>query len=186
MVYNGGMLPQLPAESERVFHGRRIDVHVVQVPGRDGRRHDREMIAHPGAVTVLPLLDEQTVVLIRNERFAIGQTLWDLPAGTLEPPPETPQSCAARELIEETGYRGASVVEMCDFYTTPGFCNERMWAFVATGLTHVGQDLDESEQITVEAVAYNQSMQMIRDGQIVDGKTIATLLYYDRFTRNRT
>ncbi len=179
------MLPEPLSDSEQVFHGMRFDVHAVQRPGRQGKLHRREVVVHRGSVVVLPLLDEQQVVLIRNERFAVGQTLWELPAGTLEPPPETPGSCAGRELVEETGYRADKIVPLLEFYTTPGYCTERMWAFLATGLTHVGQRLDASERITVEALAYDRTMQMVRDGQITDGKTIATLLYYDRFIRNR-
>ncbi len=163
----------------------RLDVAKVNLSGRDSKCCQRELVVHPGAVLILPFVVEHTVIMIRNERFAVGQTLWELPAGTLEPPPETPRSCAARELAEETGYQADKISPMLDFYTTPGFCNERMWAFVATDLTAVGQKLDTSEKITVEAVAYDRSIKMVHDGEITDGKTIASLLYYDRFIRNQ-
>ena len=179
------MLPKSLAESQKVFQGVRFDVHEVKQAGRDGRWPRREAVVHPGAVVILPILDERTLLLIHNERFAVGRTLWELPAGTLEPPPETPESCAARELIEETGHHADQFDPILQFYTSPGFCTERIWAFAATSLTDVGQQLDPSEKITVEAVSYDRTMALIHNGQLVDGKSIATLLYYDRFVRTR-
>ncbi len=139
----------------------------------------------PPAVVILPLLDPETVVLIRNERFAVGQTLWELPAGTLEPD-EDPVACAARELTEETGYRCETMMQLIDFYPSPGICTERMHAYLAQNLTHVGQDLDENERITVEVVALQKAMGMIKDNTIRDAKTIATLLFYTTFVVDRS
>jgi ADP-ribose pyrophosphatase len=164
-----------------VFHGVRFDVHAVELPGRDGRKHRREAVVHPGAVVILPLLDPQTVILIRNERFAVGQTLWELPAGTLEAAPETPLTCAHRELIEETGYQAANLTKLTAFYASPGILTELMHAFVATDLTPVGQDLDESEQISVHPKPWSEVLELVRTGEIRDAKTIATLLYYRTF-----
>ena len=180
------MLPETLADARRVFHGTRFDVHAVDVTKPDGSRWRREMVVHPGAVVVLPLLDErpgrEKVAMIRNKRFAVDQRLWELPAGTLEVG-ENPDQCGARELIEETGYKAAKFTKLTDFYTTPGICTERMWAYLAENLTHVGQELDESERITVEVVGLDRTMQMVKSGQIRDGKTIATLLYYQMFLR---
>lgn len=157
-----------------VFTGQRF--HVVRTSGP----HPREIVVHPGAVVILPLLEGDSVAMIRNERVAVGQTLWELPAGTLEPP-ESPQTCAARELIEETGYRAKKVTRLFEFFTSPGICTEAMYAFVAEGLEAVGQDLDEGESITVEVVPLERAMRMVRENQVRDGKTIATLLYYQLF-----
>lgn len=162
------------------FHGPRFDVRSFDMPGIDGKPHRKDVVVHPGAVVILPLLDADRVVLIRNERVAVDDTLWELPAGTLEPA-EGPQRCAERELIEETGYRGASVTPLAEFYTSPGICTEKMYAFVATGLEHVGQNLDETERITPEIVPMSQVLAMIRDGRIRDGKTIATVLFHQAF-----
>ncbi len=178
--YNAAMSPTPLQNSQRVFKGVRFDVHAVTLLGRDGQTHRREVVVHPGAVVLLPLLDDKTVVLIRNERFAVGQTLWELPAGTLEPE-EGPDICAARELEEETGYRAAEIVKLTDFYSSPGICTERMYAYLARHLTYVGQSLDQGEQITPEPIALAKAMTMIREGEIRDGKTIATLLYYHAF-----
>jgi ADP-ribose pyrophosphatase len=171
------MLPHHLAGAEVLFSGRRFDV--VRAPGAV-----RELIVHPGAVVILPLLDSATVAMIRNQRPAVGQTLWELPAGTLEPP-ETPEACAPRELTEETGYRARSVRKLVEFFSSPGICTERMFAFVAEGLEHVGQDLDEGETIDVEPVPLERALAMIRDNQIQDAKTIATLLYYQAFAKDR-
>jgi ADP-ribose pyrophosphatase len=107
----------------------------------------------------------------------VDDTLWELPAGTLEPG-ESPLETASREVIEETGYRSTRLAPLLEFYTTPGFCNEKMYAFVANDLEFVGQQLDETEKITAEPLSWEKIMEMIRQGVIKDGKTIAVLLYY--------
>ncbi len=153
------------------------------VPGRGLVR--RELVVHPGAVTILPLLDPRTVVMIRNYRFSVGAELLELPAGTLEPP-ELPIDCAARELQEETGYRADRFEPLCEFYTTPGFTNEHMHVFVATGLTRMEQQLDATEQIRVETMPLTDALAATIDGRIVDGKTIASLqVYHYRFGRKQ-
>ena len=167
---------------EPVFQGIRFNIHQVELEGQRGRSVTRQMVVAPSAVVVLPLLDQQHVVLIRNERFAVGQTLWELPAGTIEPG-EQPMDCAARELTEEAGYRAGKLEKLIDFYPSPGICTERMHAYMATDLQHVGQSLDDNERITVEVIPIKKSIQMIQDNTIRDGKTIATLLYYQTFLR---
>lgn len=171
-------------DARPVFHGPRFDVVTLDQHGPDGKPHRKDIIVHPGAVVILPLLDDRTVALIRNERVAVGQSLLELPAGTLEPG-EPPDTCAPRELIEETGYRAASVIRLTEFFTSPGICTERMYAYLATGLTYVGQDLDETERITVEATPLEKTIRMVRDNTIRDGKSIATLLFYWNFVRGR-
>lgn len=145
------------------------------LPGRGVVR--RELVVHPGAVTILPLLDPQTVVMIRNYRFSVGAELLELPAGTLEPP-EPPIECAARELEEETGYVADRIEPLCEFYTTPGFTDEYMYVFTASGLTHKGQQLEDTEQIRVVTMPLADVLAATTDGRIIDGKTIASLLVY--------
>jgi len=122
-------------------------------------------------------------VLIQNFRFTAKETLWELPAGTLEPPGEDPLKCAQREVIEETGYRAGRVSPLFSFHVCPGVSDEVMHAFLAQELMQVGQDLDASEKITPHVVAWGKAIAMIRSGEIRDGKTIAGLLYYDRLVR---
>lgn len=174
------LLPSSLKESKLAFHGVRFDVRTVQIEGKNQNKVQRDVVIHPGAVIILPFLDEKTIIMIRNERFAVGETLWELPAGTLEAS-EKPEETAKRELIEETGFEAKQIDPLLSFYTTPGICNEVMHAYVAKNLKEVGQKLEESEKIIVEKVSWDQALKMIRDGLICDGKTIATLLFYDSF-----
>lgn len=176
------MMPDYLSNAKRVYQGVRFDIHAVELPGEDGRVVRREVLIHPGAVVILPMLGPDHVVLIQNQRFAVGKTLWELPAGTLEPG-EPIDLCAARELAEETGYRAGRLEKLTSFYASPGIINEEMHAYLGTELTRVGQDLDESERITVHTMPWKRAMEMARNGEIRDGKTLATLLYYDRFIR---
>lgn len=152
---------------KEVFKGKKFKVF--------SGRYD--LVDHPGAVVILPLIDKNHLLMIKNERPCVNKTLWELPAGTLEEG-ESPETTAARELIEETGYQAKELKPMTEFYTTPGFCNEKMYAFTATELKHVGQDLDDGENIEVIPLHWNDAKQMIANHQIEDAKTLAALLYY--------
>lgn len=173
-------LPESLKHSILVFQGARFDVRTIQLPAKEGKTIQRDAVIHPGAVIILPIIDEHTIVMIQNERFVVGETLWELPAGTLEEK-EAPQLTAERELVEETGYQAAELTHLTSFFTSPGICNEEMHAYVAHGLTFVGQHLDDSERITVKHLSWQQALNMIQDGTIKDGKTIATLLYYHTY-----
>lgn len=137
----------------------------------------RDMVIHPGAVLILPVLDDGRIVMIRNYRFALRQELLELPAGTLEPP-EPPIDCAARELEEETGYIASELTPLATYVTCPGFCTELMHAFVATGLTKAEQKLEPTEQIRLEILSFEEALELTANGGIIDGKTIAALHLY--------
>jgi ADP-ribose pyrophosphatase len=159
----------------------RVERKEYSIPGRGAV--SRELVVHPGAVLILPLLADGRVVLIRNYRYSAEAELLELPAGTLEPP-ESPAACAARELEEETGYRAGRLAPLCAFYTTPGFTNEFMHAFVATDLLQTAQRLESTEQIRVEIMPLDAALEASIDGRIVDAKTIAALqVYYYRIVR---
>ncbi len=145
----------------------------------DGREHHREIVEHPGAVTILPLVDEDHVCLIQNDRVAVGERLIELPAGTSEPG-EDPLETAHRELEEETGYRAANIEELLKFFKSPGILNETMVLYMATGLTLGQKHLDEGEQIENLVVPWKTALAWIDNGRIKDAKTIVGLLYYDR------
>lgn len=164
------------SDDQVVFHGARFDVYRTQLPGRDGSLTDREYVKPANAVVILPVLDPGRIVMIRNQRFAVGTELFELPAGTIEAG-EVPLECAGRELEEETGYRAARVEPMTQFFASPGFCTENMHAFAAYDLEHVGQQLDETERIEPMVVSVDQALAMAHDGRIADGKTLATLLW---------
>ncbi len=163
-----------------------VKFHVdrIALTDREGRPVERDVVVHPGAVVILPILDDGRIVLIRNQRFAVGKQLIELPAGTLEPN-EDITACAARELIEETGYEAADIQPFINYYATPGICNERMHTFIATGLKLVGQQLEPTEDIQVEPTALADVLAAIEHGKIEDAKTIATILYYCHFIRTK-
>jgi ADP-ribose pyrophosphatase len=165
-----------------LFSGSRFRVvRRVQVTS-DGKEHVRQTIEHPGAVAILPLIDRQRICLLRNYRVAVGQELVELPAGTLEPG-EDPAETAARELVEETGYRARRIELLTRFYTSPGILNERMDLFLATGLEPGPQALEPGEQIETWIVSWDDALAMAGDGRIRDAKTLVGLLWGDRFLR---
>jgi ADP-ribose pyrophosphatase len=168
------------ANSSLVYHGIRFDIRRMEQLSANGRPVTYEAMIHPGAVVLLPLWSEDSVVMIRNERKTVGETLWELPAGTLEPN-EMPQITASRELIEETGYQADSIELLTTFFSSPGVSNELMYAYVAKGLRFLGQNLDESEVIQPEILPWKRILAMIHSGEICDSKTLTTLLYYRTF-----
>jgi len=138
---------------------------------------ERDVVVHPGAVVILPILDDGRIVLIRNFRYTVERELYELPAGTRSKD-ETPIATARRELEEETGYRAAEMKPLIEFYTSPGILTERMYAFLARGLTQVGQRLDPGEQISVEPVPPGEVRRCLCAGEFLDGKSIAALATY--------
>lgn len=144
----------------------------------DGATRHKPMVRHNGAATILPILETDggpRIVMVRNERVTIDAFLLELPAGGLDEG-EDPAAAAGRELIEETGYKAASLAPLYTFYTTPGLTDELMHVFVARDLTHVGQNLEPYESLTVELLPPDQAMAMIERGEMADGKTALTLL----------
>ena len=163
--------------NELIFKGRVAEMHRVKVRMPDGKLVDREFVHFSGASVILPVLADGSIVLIRNYRFAVDEHLYELPAGILEND-EDPACCAARELTEETGYVAGTLEDMGMFYPGPGVTDERMFAFLATDLTAGRQNLEQYEQIIVEVHSDSDVRQMVLDGTIHDGKTIAALSLY--------
>jgi ADP-ribose pyrophosphatase len=166
--------------SETIYDGPIFGVRRDQVLEPGGLRTTREVITHPGSVVVLPLLPDGRILLIRQYRHATRQYLWELVAGRIDPG-ETPGEAAARELIEETGYRARTLKIFLDIFPTPGFLEERMYILLAESLTPGKARPEDDEKITAKAVAPSQIESMIRTGKIRDAKTIAGVLYYLRF-----
>ena len=163
-----------------VHKGRIIQVAVDELPREGGGTMRRDVVLHPGAVVILPLLDDGHVVLLRNYRHAVGQTLWEVPAGTLEPP-EPPEEAAVRELIEETGYRAKTWRKLSEFYPSPGILSERMHLFVAQELTPGEMALEPGEQIVPHVVPWAQAIEWAKDGTIQDAKSLVALLLWASF-----
>jgi ADP-ribose pyrophosphatase len=168
--------------SEILFQGRRFYVVRETQIASDGQPHSREVVRHPGAVVILPLLDDGRVCLIRNFRVSVGKMLVELPAGTLEPG-EDPAECATRELTEETGYRAGMIDLLTVFYPSPGILDEKMHLYAARQLKAGQMALEPGEEIVPLKVTWEAALAMTRDGRIQDAKTIAGLLYYHTFFR---
>ena len=144
----------------------------------------REVVEHPGSVVVVPMVSADEVCLVEVVRVAVGETLLELPAGTLDRV-ESTAAAAARELAEETGYRAARIEPAAMFWMSPGILRERMHLFVAEGLVVGRQQLEPGEQIRTRVVPGREAIGMCLDGTIEDAKTIAGLLLVDARRRRR-
>ena len=164
-------------QSDLIFDGVVAKGYKVRLRMDDGQIVDRDFFHYGGAAVILPVLDDGAIVMIRNFRFAVDESLLELPAGMLEDG-EPPEQCAARELTEETGYSAAHMAKLGAFYTGPGSTDEVMHAYLATGLANGQQDLERYERITVEVYPDSQLRQMVRDGTLHDAKSIAALSLY--------
>lgn len=176
----GGVTPG-KIKSERVYTGRIIAVDRDTVRFPDGSIGELDIIRHPGASAVVPFLSEPTgddpqILLVRQYRYAAGQYLYEIPAGRLDPG-EDPRDCAIRELREETGCTAESMEHLVTMYTTPGFTDERIHLFMATGLERGDTAHEPDEFMTVETVTLSRALQLIKEGQIPDGKSAYAILY---------
>ncbi len=162
-----------------VHKGRKIQVYDDVEPGPDGRPMRRDMVIHPGAAAILPLVDRDHVCLLRNPRFILNETLWEMPAGTLEPG-EAPEVAAVRELEEETGYQAKRWRKLAAFYPSPGVLSERTHLFVAEDLTAGPMRPEADEAMEPHVVPWEQAMTWALDGTICDAKTLVGLLLWDR------
>lgn len=161
------------APRDIVLSGPIFDVERLMVPTRGGAMALRHIVRHPGAVCVAGVLGDGRLVSIRNFRVAVGEWLEEFCAGKLERG-EDPEQAARREFLEETGYRAGRIERLGTFFTSPGFADEVMHAFVASDLTHVGQSLQDDERIEVMLSGPSEFAARIRSGAVRDGKTIST------------
>jgi ADP-ribose pyrophosphatase len=165
-----------------IFTAKRFHIERVVQITPDGKEHVRDIVRHPGAVVILPLTDEGRVVLIRNYRVAVGGTLIELPAGTLDHS-QDPLITAKSELAEETGYRSENIEHLLTFCMSPGILDEKMHLFLARSLLPGKMNLEPGEDIQPFLCDWEKAIEMVRKGEIRDAKTIVALLYYDRFMR---
>ena len=161
-------------DSKKVFTGRVFDVSVDTVREAD-RTYIREVVHHPGSAVILPAFDDGTIGLVRQYRHPAVKYLLELPAGTLNDQ-ERPEIGAARELEEELGLVAGNLEKLSEFFVSPGFCEEKMWLYLATDLTETSQRLEDDELIEVVRLPIERALQMITDGEIEDAKTIIGLL----------
>jgi len=163
-----------------IYEGPIFGVRRDEVIEPGGVRATREVITHPGSVVVLPVLPDGRILLIRQYRHATRQYLWELVAGRMDPG-ETPKVAAARELIEETGFRARRFRVLLDVFPTPGFLEERMFILMAEGLTAGQAEPEDDEKIISQTYSRTQLEGMIRRGKLRDAKSIAGILFYFRF-----
>jgi ADP-ribose pyrophosphatase len=158
-----------------IYNGRVLRLEVDEVIEHNGATGIREVVRHRGSVAALAVHDDGRIVLVRQFRHPTGALMWELPAGLLDAG-ESPRDGAQRELEEETGLRASAMEPIADFFTTPGFCDERMFVFRATGFTEVPRRLDDDEQIEVRTCSLQEAQQMITAGDIREGKTLVAVL----------
>lgn len=167
-------------DSVPVFAGKIINLRLDSVQLPDGNKAKREVVEHPGAVAVVPILPDGSIVLVKQYRHPVGEVTWEIPAGKLESK-EAPELCAYRELEEETGYRADTMRKLTAFFTTPGFTNELIHVYAAQGLRATSQNTDADEFIDALAVSRDEALRMIKSGEIKDGKSIIGILMAAEF-----
>ncbi|HEY0078054.1 MAG TPA: NUDIX hydrolase [Pyrinomonadaceae bacterium] len=160
--------------SEEIYRGRVFDVAVDTV--REGEAvYKREVVRHAGGAGVVAVFDDETVALVRQYRHPAAGYVLEIPAGRLEAG-ESPQESAARELEEELGVVAARMEQLSEFFTTPGFCAEKLWVYLATGLTETAQNLEGDEFIEIVRLPFRRALAMITSREIEDAKTIIGLM----------
>jgi ADP-ribose pyrophosphatase len=174
--------PDAMVASRPIYKGRIVDLAVDSVRFPDGSRGELELIRHSGAAAVLPVLSDAAgadpvILLIRQYRYAAGGPIIEVPAGRPDEPGEDWDACARRELEEETGLVAAELTYLTTIFTTPGFTDEQIHLFLATGLRTGTRKLDADEFVETVTLPLSEALESIRDGRIRDAKTVCTLLY---------
>lgn len=155
--------------------GRVFELFTENVTLENGVTTDIDLLRHPGASAIVPMPDADTVILIHQYRHAVGESIWEIPAGTLEDG-EAPLACARRELTEETGFSAQDWQKLGETIPVPGYSNERIHLFLARELTEARQQLDADEMLAVHPMPFDKAVAMVFSGEIVDGKTVTSLL----------
>lgn len=167
-----------------VFDGHLIRVHVDDVELDNGQTAKREIVDHPGGVSVAVLTAENELLFVKQFRCPYKEVLMELPAGKLEKG-EDPFEAAKRELAEECGLVAEHYTDLGEFYPTVGYCSEIIYTWMATGLTPCAMHLDEDEFLTPEKLPFAEAVAMVLDGRIKDGKTVAAILKIDALRRRK-
>jgi ADP-ribose pyrophosphatase len=167
-----------------LYEGRVFKLLRENVTLNNGVTVDLDVIHHPGASAMIPISDNDNVILIKQYRHAIGDFIWEIPAGTLDPN-ETPLECAKRELIEETGFSANTWQKLGEITPVPGYSNERIHMFLAAGLVPAKQNLDKDEVLDVHEVPLGKAIEMIHEGAIQDSKTISGLFMVTNWLREK-
>jgi ADP-ribose pyrophosphatase len=161
--------PQI-LKSVEIFRGRVFDVTLDTIKEGD-KTYEREVVHHPGSAVIIPVFEDGTIALVRQYRHPAVRYLLEAPAGTLNRG-EAPEEGAARELEEELGYVAARLEKLTEFFVSPGFCEEKMWVYLATEMTKTAQRLEDDEIVEIVRIPFSQALSMITTGEIDDAKTI--------------
>ena len=170
--------------SKRVFEGRAVNLRVDTVRTVDGRRSTREVVEHPPCIAVIAIDEQGNVLLERQYRQAPGKELLEIPAGGIDAG-EEPEAAVVREMQEETGFRPQKVTRLCGFYSSPGFCDEYLHLFLAEDLVPGRLHAEDTPGIEVVPVAVTEITDLITSGKIEDSKSIAGLLYYLEYRKQK-
>jgi ADP-ribose diphosphatase len=160
------------------WQGRRISVAFVVVESPDGERFEREIVHHPGAVAMVPLHEDRTVTLVHQFRAAVGEAMWEIPAGMRDVDDEPAEETAQRELAEEVGLRAGRLEYVARFHNSVGFSDESVVIYLATELSEVPDDRQDAEErhMEVERMPFDAALAMVDEGRITDAKTVVALL----------
>lgn len=169
-------LKEKTLSSTYIYQGKIINLRQDKVKLPDGRETVREIVEHPGAVVILAITEKKEIVMVRQFRKAADKVLLELPAGKIEAG-EDLKDCALRELEEETGYYPRKIKRLITFFSTPGFCNEKLTLFLAEYLEKRNKNEDADEFIEVELVKTNEALKLVQENIIKDAKTIIGILY---------
>lgn len=161
-----------------IYKGTRVHLVKEQIVLPDGNETEWELILHPGAAAVIPIDEQGKIIMVRQYRNASDTYTLEIPAGVFDKPDEDPKACAARELEEEIGYSSDNIEFLYNFYSAIGICNEIINVYVARDLKKTEQNLDEDEFITIERYTVEELIQMILKGEIMDNKSISSILLY--------
>lgn len=168
--------PEPVLYSEIVYNGKIVKLTRKQIRMTNGKTTVREIVEHPGSVGIVPLQNNDKVILLRQFRLATGSFIWEIPAGTLEKG-ELPEACAKRELEEEAGFECGSLELLFTCYLAPGYSTELMHLYLARDLKKTKQHTEEDEIITIHEASPNEVLQMIATGDVKDSKTISAISY---------
>lgn len=172
-------------KSEKVYEGKMLNLRIDTVELPDKKYSKREIVEHPGAVCIVPITDKNEIYLVNQYRKAIDKEILELPAGKIEIG-EEPKDCAIRELKEETGLEANDYEYMLEFYTSPGFCNEKMYLFIARDLEEGEATPDTDEYIDVKKIPIEKLIHMIEIGEICDSKTIIGIQMVERLLKTKS
>ena len=165
--------------TREIYRGRTFNVDVDQVRLPNGREMDLELVHHRGAAAVVPVMEDGTVLLVRQYRYATGGWLLEIPAGKLDGG-ESPETCAAREAEEEVGYRPGKLEPLGWIWTTPGFADEKIWLYLATDLQVAKQGLEDDEVLSIEKMPLAEAVEKAFRGEIHDSKSAIALMRASR------